>query len=89
MYTRLGGTGFFLKRNSWSHPKAAAKIISIGGLASGELPGKPPYHNQDGKLGSPKVMAEISYRGEPPQTQELSSQGTYAYANIAKPDWWL
>lgn len=88
MYARLGGAGFFVKRDSWSHPQAAAKIVSIGGLTSGELPGKPPYHNQGGKLGSPKVIAEISYRGEPPQTQELRSPGTYAYASIPKPEWW-
>ena len=88
MYTRLGGAGFFVRRNSWSHPQAAARIISVGGLTTGLLPGDSPYHHQGPKLGYPKVLAEISYRGEPPQTQELSSPGTYAYTNIKRPDWW-
>jgi hypothetical protein len=28
MYTRLGSVDFFVKRNSWSHPRAAARIVS-------------------------------------------------------------
>jgi hypothetical protein len=42
MYTRLGGAGFFVKRNSWSHPRATARVVSVGGLTSGPLPGPPP-----------------------------------------------
>lgn len=85
MYTRLGGAGFFVKRNSWSHPRAIAKVVSIGGLTNGPLPGTPPYHNLGAKLGSPKVMAEISFQGEPSQLQELSCPGTYAYTHIKSP----
>ena len=88
MFTRLRGTGFFVRRNSWSHPKAAAKIVSVGGLSAGTLPGAPPYHQPSGakKL---KVMAEISFHGERATLQELTSPGTYAYVQIEPPDWWL
>ena len=83
MFTRLGGAGFFVKRNSWSHPKAAARVISVGGLKSGTLPGPPPYHQSPGakKL---VAMAAISYRGEPAQVQELTSPGTFAYTWIER-----
>jgi hypothetical protein len=43
-FTRLGGAGFFVKRNSWSHPGTVGKVVSVGGLTSGTLPGDPPYH---------------------------------------------
>jgi hypothetical protein len=87
MFTRLGGAGFFVKRDSWSHPKAAARVISVGGLTSGPLPGLPPYHQPAGtkKL---LVLADISYRGEPSQPQELTSPGTFAYTLIERPAWW-
>lgn len=88
MYTRLGGAGFFVKRDSWSHPGTAARVVSIGGLTTGLLPGKPPYHNQGGKLGSPKVIAEISYQGASPRQEELTCPGTYAYTQIDRPQWW-
>lgn len=88
MYTRLGGAGFFVKRDSWSHPKTVARIVSIGGLTTEPLPGKPPYHNQGGKLGSPKVLAEVSYQGQASKAEELSCPGTYAYQIIERPEWW-
>jgi len=87
MFTRLGGAGFFVKRNSWSHPRAAVRVISVGGLTNGALPGLPPYHQPPGakKL---IAMAAISYRGEPAQVQELTSPGTFAYTWIERPPWW-
>jgi hypothetical protein len=88
MYTRLNGAGFFVKRDSWSHPKTVARVVSIGGLTTEPLPGEPPYHNQGGKLGSPKVIAEICYQGAAPRRQELTCPGTYAYTQIDPPEWW-
>jgi hypothetical protein len=87
MYARLGGAGFFVRRNSWSHPKAAARVISVGGIISGPLPGPPPYHQPPG---SKKliVVAAISYRGEPAIVQDLTSPGTFAYTAIERPSWW-
>lgn len=88
MFTRLGGAGFFVKRNSWSHPQAAARVISVGGLlASGTLPGSPPYHQPPGAKKLP-VLAAISYRGESARVQELTSPGTFAYTLIEQPPWW-
>jgi hypothetical protein len=86
LFTRLGA-GFFVKRDSWSHPNAAARIISVGGQTSGPLPGDPPYHQPKGakKL---IVRVAISYRGEPATVQELTSPDTYAYALIDKPASW-
>jgi hypothetical protein len=87
MYTRLGGAGFFVTRNSWSSPLAAARVISVGGLSNGPLPGPPPYHQPPGakKL---VVLAAISYRGEPATVQELTSPGTFAYSLIERPALW-
>jgi hypothetical protein len=48
MFLRLGGAGFYVKRNSWSHPRAAARAISVGGLTNGALPGLAPYHQPPG-----------------------------------------
>lgn len=87
LFTRLGGAGFFVKRNSWSHPRAAARVISVGGLGNGTLPGTPPYHNTpDGKR--LKVLAAISYHGERALVQELTSSGTFAYTLIERPSGW-
>jgi hypothetical protein len=60
MFTRLDGAGVFVKRDSWSHG-TVAKVISVGGLTSGPLPGLPPYHQPPGakKL---IAMAAISYQ---------------------------
>ena len=87
MFTRLGGAGFFVKRNSWSHPRAAARVISVGGLTSGALPGPPPYHQPPGakKL---VALAAISYQGESARIQELTSPGTFAYTLIERPSGW-
>jgi hypothetical protein len=87
MFSRLGGAGFFVRRNSWSHPCAAARVMSVGTLTSGALPGPPPYHQPPGvrKL---IVLAAISYRGEPPKVQELTSPGTFAYTLIDRPAGW-
>jgi hypothetical protein len=87
MFTRLGAAGFFVKRDSWSHPRTVARVVSVGGLTSGDLPGLPPYHQPLGakKL---KVIAEISYQGAPAQLEELTSPGTFAYTMIERPDWW-
>jgi hypothetical protein len=87
MFTRLGGAGFFVKRDSWSHPQTVAKVISVGGLTSGPLPGSPPYHQPPGakKL---IAMAAISYQGQPAKIQELTSPGTFAYTVIERPNWW-
>lgn len=87
MFTRLGGAGFFVKRNSWSHPRAFARVISVGGLETGPLPGTPPYHNTpDGK--KLKVLAAISYHGERAVVQQLTSPGTFAYSQIDRPERW-
>jgi hypothetical protein len=87
MFTRLDGAGVFVKRDSWSHPRTVAKVISVGGLTSGPLPGLPPYHQPPGakKL---IAMAAISYQGEPEKIQELASPGTFAYTVIERPTWW-
>lgn len=85
MYTRIGGAGFFVKRDSWTHPKTIVRVVSVGGLTSGPLPGDPPYHGTGPKMRSPKVMAEISYQGAAPRLEELSCPGTYAYAHIEGP----
>jgi hypothetical protein len=86
MFTRLDGAGVFVKRDSWSHG-TVAKVISVGGLTSGPLPGLPPYHQPPGakKL---IAMAAISYQGEPAKIQELASPGTFAYTVIERPTWW-
>jgi hypothetical protein len=39
MFTRLGGAGFFVKRNGWTHPRAAARVMAVRGLTDGALPG--------------------------------------------------
>jgi hypothetical protein len=76
-----------VKRNSWSHPCAAARVISVGELTNGALPGLPPYHQP---AGAKKLiaMAAISYHGEPAQIQELTSPETFAYTCIERPTWW-
>jgi hypothetical protein len=86
MFTRLGGAGFFVRRNSWN-PRAAAKVLSVGGLTSGLLPGDPPYHQPRGQQ-KLHVQAAISYHGEPAAAQELTSPGTFAYTLIERPTWW-
>lgn len=77
MFTRFGGAGFSVKRNSWSHPRAAARVISAGGVTNGAVPGLPPYQQLPGakKL---IAMAAISYHGETAQVQELTSPATFA-----------
>jgi hypothetical protein len=88
MFTRLGAAGFFVKRDSWSHPSTAARVISVGGLTSGPLPGRPPYHQPPGS--KPLiVMAAISYQGAPAKIEVLTSPGTFAYHWIERPDWWV
>jgi hypothetical protein len=47
MFARVGGAGFFVRRNSW-HPHAAARIVSVGGLETRILPVSPPYHQPPG-----------------------------------------
>jgi hypothetical protein len=81
MFIRHGRCGFFVKRNSWTHPGSAACIVTVDGLEAGALSGKPPYFN------NPKVIADIAYQGRVTRT-ELSSPGTYAYTEIGKPNWW-
>ncbi len=88
MYARLGGVGFFVKRDSWSHPQTIAKVVSVGGLTSGPLPGSPPYHSVGPKHRSPVVMAGICYQGAGPYLEELSCPGTYAYTHIDSPGAW-
>jgi hypothetical protein len=87
MFTRLGGAGVFVKRDRWSHPRTVAKVISVGGLTSGSLPGLPPYHQPPGakKL---IAMAGISCQGEPAKIRELTNPGTFAYIVIEGPTWW-
>lgn len=87
MFTRLGGAGFFVKRDSWSHPRTLARVISVGGLTSGPLPGPPPYHQPAGNKPL-VVMAAISYRGAPAKIEVLTSPGTFAYTWIDRPVWW-
>src|SRR5262245_61728866 len=87
MFTRLGGAGFFVKRDSWSHPDTVAKVISVGGLASGTLPGDPPYHQPRGW--KPLVVqALVSYQGARPMPQVLTGAGTFAYTQVDRPEWW-
>ena len=82
MFVSLGRVGFFVRRNSWSHPNAAAKVLSVGGLEAPPLPGKAPYY------GNPQVMAEISYRGEEAGIEELRCPGNFSYRLIERPAWW-
>jgi hypothetical protein len=87
MFTRLGRAGFFVKRNSWSHPRTVAQVLTVGGLLEGVLPGKPPYY-QDASRKNPVVIARISYQGQLPIEEELTSPGTYAYSIVPRPDSW-
>lgn len=87
MFTRHGGAGFFVKRNSWSHPFTVAQVLSIDGLASPPLPGKPPYYNKPNHRPL-QVLAKISYQGATPREEELTSPGTFAYSMIERPSWW-
>ena len=88
MYARLGGAGFFVKRYSWPNPKAGARVISVGGQTSGALPGKVIHHTERPDWEKPKVVAAISYYGEPASMQELTSPETYAYILIEQPQGW-
>src|ERR1700730_955000 len=89
MFTRLGGAGFFVKRDSWTHARTAAKVISVGGLTGGALPGTPPYHADGPGRKKLVVQAAISYQGQPPRIEELTSPGTYAYTVIDRPAGWI
>jgi hypothetical protein len=87
MFTRLGGAGFFVKRNSWSHPGTVGKVVSVGGFTSGTLPGDPPYHQP--RAAKPLVVqALISYQGGRSTLQELTAAGTFAYRQVEQPAWW-
>jgi hypothetical protein len=90
MYTRIGGAGFFVKRDSWSHPHTVARVVSVGGLTAGPLPGRAPYYTDAAKKRSPTVMAEISYQGTAPRLEELPCPGTFAYRVMEDtPERWL
>jgi hypothetical protein len=53
MYVANGNrAGFWVKRDSWGNTCALVKLV--GGQASGELSGEPPYVNVKGK-GNPTV----------------------------------
>ena len=82
MFVSLGRVGFFVKRNSWSHPHTVARVISVAGLEAPPLDGKPPYY------GNPEVMAEVSYQGEPPVLEGLRCPNTFAYRLVDRPIWW-
>lgn len=81
IFIRHGKAGFFVRRNSWTHPRTVAQIVSVGGRESGPLEGAPPYYK------SPEVIADISYQGRLSR-EKLTSPGTYAYIEIQRPDWW-
>ena len=80
MYVRRGDVGFFVKRNSWTHPRSLARVVEIGGALGGVLPGCAPY------FGNPKVIAEILYQARMTRGA-LSRPGTYAYREVERPDW--
>lgn len=88
MYARLGGAGFFVKRYSWPNPKAGARVISVGGQTSGALPGILLHHAESQDWEKPKVIAAVSYYGEPASMRELTSPETYAYILIEQPEGW-
>jgi hypothetical protein len=81
MFARHGRAGFFVKRDSWTHPQTAAQIVSVGGMEAGLLPGDPPYYK------NPVVIADVTYQGRI-KREKLSSAGTYAYTEIGRPEWW-
>ena len=81
MFVRHGCTGFFVKRNSWTHPDTAAQIVTVGGLEMGALPGNGPYFD------NPVVIADVAYQGKI-RRGTLSSAGTFAYSEIERPIWW-
>ncbi|MBB3208936.1 hypothetical protein FHS27_004770 [Rhodopirellula rubra] len=80
MYHDNGDTaGFFVRRDSWS--TIIAKVVSIDGQESGELPGKPPYH------GNPPVLMTV-YNNDgtiQKEAETMSCPGTYAYSQIDPP----
>jgi hypothetical protein len=85
MFTRLDGAGVFVKRDSWSHPRTVAKVISVGGLTSGPLPGLPLYPT----AGSQKANCDGgNLLSEPAKIQEFASPGTFAYTVIERPTGW-
>ena len=81
MFQRFGGAGFFVKRNSWSHPRSVARVVSVGGIQSGLLAGTPPYFD------NPEVLADVAFQGQILR-QKLSSPETFAYSIEDRPDWW-
>lgn len=83
MFHRIGDVGFFVKRNSWTHPKTVAKVISVGGKRHPPLDGEPPYYNRQ------NVTAIASYQGNRTLLEDLSCPGTYAYEQVDRPDWWV
>jgi hypothetical protein len=79
MYVANGNrAGFFVRRNSWSHPRSFARVLSVGGMVEGPIPGLPPY------FGNPVVKARIWYRGRE-TFGSLSCPGTFAYKHIEPP----
>jgi len=81
MFDRVGGAGFFVRRNSWRHPRTVARVVSVAGLRSGTLPGAPPYH------GNPPVEVVVSYQGQV-RRERLRCPGSYAYELVPRPPWW-
>lgn len=81
MFNRNGGAGFFVKRDSWGHPRTLARVLSVAGKTVGSIDGVPPY------FGNPVVIADVAYQGKV-QRDKLTCPGTYAYREVPRPDWW-
>ena len=76
MYAANGNRcGFYVRRDSWSHPETYALVLTIDGKEEGPLPGFPPYHKNAG------VSARIWYQGKP-AVGRLSCAGSHAYSQI-------
>jgi len=80
MYQDNGDSaGFFVRRDSWS--TVVAKVLSIDGMETGTLAGKPPYHGNP-----PVLMAVYNNDGTIQKESEvMSCPGTDAYTQVDPP----
>jgi hypothetical protein len=80
MYIASGhNAGFFVRRDSWAG-STYARVLTIGGQASGPLSGKSPY------FGNPAVIVDFYFNDRLKESgMQLSCPGTYAYTQIPDP----
>lgn len=81
MFQRLGGAGFFVSRNSWTHPYTLARVDCVQTLYLAPLVGVGPYFN-DAPVGATFCYQGVFAWGL------LSCPGTGAYRVVPAPTWW-